>query len=146
MSGVWFPMRRVRGGHHQPILSLHLRCNGMRSRRPYDFIVDSGASVSFAPLRYMRGLDPDHFEVLRQQTPQQSGLLGASGAPLRGHPVAVELDVPRLGAVRDRIWFSDQLHFGLLGMSDWFEQVGVKFENFASAPTGRRFGLHHVWR
>jgi len=138
-------MRRVAGGHHQPIMSAHLEWNGKRSRRPYDFIVDSGASVSFAPLRYMRGIDPAYFEQLRQKAPQPSGLLGASGAGLRGHPVDVDVQVPRLGVVSDRIWFSSELRFGLLGMSRWFEQVGVKFENFPKGSTERRFGLHHAW-
>jgi len=142
MPGVWFNYTQNRGtGHWLPVLRVSVRLDG-REAKYRDFIVDTGASCSFAPLSLVLRLGVE----VDAQPLADLRLKGAGGKRLRGFYRPVEVVVPRLGVVKDVIAFSPDIKFELLGQSQWFEQVGAKFENFAEASTGRRFGLHHRYR
>lgn len=146
MPGIWFPMLPAPGGHHQALLGVQLELNGRLSFK-HQFIVDTGASVSLAPLNFARRLlDDAEYARLKREPLTSMGLRDASGGWLTGHAMEVIVHVPRLGEVTDTLWFSPAFAFGLLGLSRWFEQVGAKFENFPKSEHGRRFALHHAWR
>ena len=114
--------------------------SGQRSVGPLQFIVDTGATMSFLP-RVFAG---DLRQLLDQQTEQKTGLKDASGNPLTAVQLEVEirlLDIPLFPVTTEKVWISRGLTFSLLGQT-WLKKVGAHFQNFPMNPKGPRFALY----
>ena len=130
----WFRYKR-RGLHDLPVEKFRLGCQGKWSTA-IEFLIDSGAAVSFIPRKYVRwvpGLD--------ERAVQATGLVDANGRAMTGVPVDFKIELvrgPGELAVEERIWVSNSGTWPLLGQS-WFELMGVNFQNF---PGTRRFAIY----
>ena len=131
----WFKYQR-RCGHYLPVVMIRLGYDGKWSQ-PIEFLIDSGASMSFMPRRCVQAWIP----ALQTRQAQNTGLVDASGRSMEGVPEDFELELvskPGEMNVKEQIWVTDGGRWPLLGQS-WFEKIGVTFQNF---PNRRRFALY----
>jgi hypothetical protein len=143
------PMRSTPRGA-QAYVSADMRYAG--SRAFGGFIIDSGATFSFAPLSWaslLLGREGAELESLVGEVDVRD----VHGKRPRGLRLEVELTLwldaekdmlagwnPR-PRIQESIYFCQGFRHGLLGQSAFFEKFGVVFLNFPAAREGRRFGL-----
>jgi hypothetical protein len=136
----WLPYKKTLGQSHLAVINKVLLIHQGASA-PRMFVLDTGASRSFAPEVYATGLID-----LGGRAVEDSGAKDVRGQPLLGIPVELDLELqfyyptPPL-RVRETLWFCKGLRHGLLGQSTFLEQCGAIFLNFLRAEEGRRFGL-----
>jgi len=93
------------------------------------FMVDTGATLSFAPLHMALDLC-DLTQIPEEDTGclPLSASAGKKSETLKARPVDVEIHVPGFPPITERLWFRN-CPFGVLGQSRFLETVGALFLN-----------------
>jgi hypothetical protein len=132
---TWFDYSERERGTFAAMVSARLTV-GKKLSSVKEFVIDSGSSFSLAPSWFVSGIDDDFFSRPEEDTP----LRDAHGKPIKGRPIDVVVNIENIPSFSERMWFSKDFHFGLLGQT-WFENIVVTFHNFPISVEGRRFGF-----
>lgn len=133
---IWFPYQRYPNGIFLPVLTAVLRL-GTKRANPSAFLVDTGAGITVAPALLAFPL-ADLSAIIEVST----GCLDASGRAILGKPLDVEVEIAGMPPVKERVYFSSQLRWGLLGQQSFLERTRGYFFNLPGERRhGRRFGL-----
>jgi hypothetical protein len=91
----------------------------------FQFLVDSGAQLSFAPKNVIRSIYPE----IQDAHEVDSGCLDIQRKPIFGVPLQVQVSIDGLPPVPQEMWFSNGVMRAVLGHS-FFDKVDVRFRYF----------------
>lgn len=143
----WYPMLQ-RGGVAMPYIKARITYGEQRHRR--EFLVDTGAAISMAPISFAAVLVGDEIydesEWPRERLPIR--IKSVSGEIVeRGLSLTVTITPRDLEPVQEKLWFIEGWSHYLLGHQRWFERRGAAFPVEAKLPRqlrgqGRHFALY----